>query len=495
MKGSRSFKTIALSIGSATTAVSGILLAAVLSRVFNKPDYATYRATILVFNIALPFLGMGLSNAMYFYLPSAGDRSRKIVLENLFMLFAAGMSMTFFLVLGGNVLLSRILNNTALSTTLLIAAPFAFFRLPIGSAASCLLVNNQAIRSSAVGIVGSVATLALVCLAVSIAPTPNYALMATVAGAAIGCVVAVRWMWNSCEKPGAESIAANVRPSLSGAKLQLTLGVPLALSMMVGQLSRNIDKAMVKSYLPDAAFADYVNGAVELPLFGILSGSMAAVLMADYKRLMDEKNSGEILRLLHRAMIKSGTIIIPSMLFLFCLAPEFMSVLYGPEYRSSASVFRVYLLVLPVRTIVFGSILIAAGATRTLAKISVATLIVNTILNYFAIKRYGELGAAFATVITIYLVGISLRAAATTKILDCTYKQFIPWNDMGRLFLAAATPIPVVLAILATGQWGDATRLAVTFTIYTAIAMVVLAWMQFVNVAELAGFVRRKAGL
>jgi O-antigen/teichoic acid export membrane protein len=180
-------------------------------------------------------------------------------------------------------------------------------------------------------------------------------------------------------------------------------------------------------------------------LVSVITGSMTSVLMVDYRKLLSDGDNQEVLRLLHRAMIKSGTILIPTMFFLLCVAPEFMSFLYGDRYRGSSSVFRVYLLLLPVRTLVFGSVALAAGRTKELAVVPVIAIAVNATLNYFAIRRFGAIGAACASVFTIYMIGAYGRALIAKKILKCSMWEFIPWGRMCQLFFAGGLAVPFVL--------------------------------------------------
>ena len=467
-------------MGKTLATAARIIIAMVLSRVLvDKADYATYRQTILVFAMAMPFLAMGLSNAMYFFMPNAKSRARGILVENLIMLGLFGSVMMLFLLLGGNQLLAKLLNNPALASTLLLASPLALMRMPTFSASPTLLARERASWAAGYSTLNGLLLLIFVVVAVFWMPTPSAAVTATVLAAAVSLMVALGLMFVACDE-GA------IRPTWAGARSQLVYGVPLGLSLMVESVSRNIDKVMVSSFSTPEMFANYSNGAIELPLFSVLTGSMMSVLLVDYKRLLDENNPTEIIRLLHRAMLASGTFIFPAMFYLLLLAPEFMASFFGPQYRESATVFRVYLLVLPARTLVFGSVLLAAGKTRTLAVISIVTLIFNTILNYFAIQQFGPLGAAGATVATVYLVGVSIRAVISTQILRCTMADFLPWYDLGKLTIVSVAGLPLVwLALHFTADQHDVIRLGCTLPIYGISTMLVAAKLGFVDFAAL----------
>ena len=83
-----------------------LAIAAVLSRVFDKVDYATYRQTLLVYQFVGPLLGLGLPAALFYFLPGEASRLRAVLLENLILLGALGGAFSLFLVLGGNRLIA-----------------------------------------------------------------------------------------------------------------------------------------------------------------------------------------------------------------------------------------------------------------------------------------------------------------------------------------------------------------------------------------------------
>jgi O-antigen/teichoic acid export membrane protein len=87
MSASRTSKVLILSSGEALTALVGIVSAAVLTRVFSKDDYASYRQTLLAFTFAVPFVTLGLPRALYYFLPGEEKRTRGILVENLLWLF------------------------------------------------------------------------------------------------------------------------------------------------------------------------------------------------------------------------------------------------------------------------------------------------------------------------------------------------------------------------------------------------------------------------
>ena len=70
-----------------------------------------------------------------------------------------------------------------------------------------------------------------------------------------------------------------------------------------------------------------------------------------------------------------------------------MCFLFGEQYEGAAAPFRVFLLLLPVRTITFGAVLQATGQSRPILISSILTLAANAVLGWFAIGWIGPIGA------------------------------------------------------------------------------------------------------
>ena len=87
---SRSAKVLMLSSGQALTALVGIVSMAVLTRVFSKLDYATYRQTMLAYAFAVPFVTLGLDRIALFFPAGRTRTPSHLLVENLLLLTLAG---------------------------------------------------------------------------------------------------------------------------------------------------------------------------------------------------------------------------------------------------------------------------------------------------------------------------------------------------------------------------------------------------------------------
>jgi O-antigen/teichoic acid export membrane protein len=485
---SRLAKVMILSSGQALTMLVGIISTAVLARVFSQNDYASYRQALLAFTFALPFVTLGLDKALYYFLPGDEKRSRGILCENLLLLLCGGLLLSLFLMSGGNILLARRFNNPDLANLLLLLAPYPLFVLPAASLASCLMARDRTGQVAGFNIASRALLFAAIVVPGLLWATPSSAIAGTMAWAAVTTAIAVALMFRACN-------AGSWKPTMDGLLKQIRFSVPLGLATLVGAVSLSLDQVMVASLCAPAVFAVYVNGAVEIPVISMVSGSAASVLLVDYARLYREGRVQEMIVLIHRAMVKSALFLLPAMVYLFCVGPELMRFVFGAAYAESSVPFRVYLLMLPVRTLNFGAVLQATGNSSRILVQSLIALATNAILLWWAIGLLGPLLAPVGPVLSLYLFVVPYLVFSLSKILCCRVTSLFPWAELIRLMAASCIALPVVIALkyLAAG-WPDALMLFVSAVLYGGITFAVFCLMGWRDVFPWRGWIGKLLG-
>lgn len=421
-----------------------LVAAMVLARLFTKTEYATYRQTFLVYRFSAPLLMLGLPMALYYFLTEESNKPRQILMENVLMLFMGGGLLALFLLLGGADYIAYRFSNPSLRHTLKLIAPYAIFVLPATAFGPTLISRDRVNVAAIYNFVSRAFTLGTVLISVFFLRKVMVAVGAMVGASILTSVIALFLMFHTCNK-------GPWHPTLSGMKRQLSYSFPVGLSQIIGTMSRDIDKIIVSSLCAPSVFAGYINGAMEVPFIGILTGSVTSVLVVDYTKLYREGKVDEIVRLIHQAMFKTGMVLIPLMFFLFLIAPEIMVVLFGSKYAISAQFFRVYLLLLPVRTLTFGSILRATGRTWPILGQPLLTLPVNAIFSWWGVKYYGPLAAAVVTVITTYTIAVPYYMLWVRKVLAVPIRALFPWKRLLSLILYGG--ISLLVALIGLTIW------------------------------------------
>lgn len=395
MNNSRTLKAGILSFGQALTKMVGLLSAMVLARLFTKEDYATYRQSLMVYMFAAPLLTLGLPQAIYYFMPNQPDRKRNILINNISVLAFTGAVFTAFLLFGGASFLARQFNNPELTRPLRVMAWYPLFFLPVSGLSACLMIANRIKLLAVYNVCSRLVMLISVVVPVFIWQTPFAGISGYVLSAFIVLGPAL-WLMMRAADTGRYLV------DWQGIKAQLKFAVPLGLATMIGQISLNLDKILVSKYFDPEVFAVYVNGAMEIPLIAMITGSASAVMLPDIVRMMKNENGLGALDLWKRAAAKSAIIIFPVLGFMMVMAPEIMSLLYGARYTGSAVPFRIYLLLLPIRIAFFGTIFIGMGRSDLVLLKTAVGFALNVLVSLFLIKNFGYTGAAWGTVFVNY---------------------------------------------------------------------------------------------
>ncbi len=146
--------------------------------------------------------------------------------------------------------------------------------------------------------------------------------------------------------------------------------------------------------------------------------SIYSPMIAQFHAESDQKNMSGSYKLVSRWLL---TFSIPVAL-IFLVYPQKVMLLFGAEYLPSANV----LIVLTAATFIHAilgaaqSTLSMTGHTRLLLWNAIGAFIINIILNIILIPNYGMIGAAWATLISLFVISL-LRVLEVRWILKLTF--------------------------------------------------------------------------
>ena len=152
-----------------------------------------------------------------------------------------------------------------------------------------------------------------------------------------------------------------------------------------------------------------------------------------------------------------------------------------PEYDRSAWVFRIYLLVLPLRCAAYNPLLVGMGKARWALWGSVGDLCCNiglslALVGYLqaAHPEWAFLGPAVATTLVTYLQ-VAFLLVAIGWHLSCGWYQLMPWGRLLRIG-AGAGAAAVVSRWVSADLGGDFLQVVVGGICFVVL-MTVLTWL------------------
>ena len=406
-------------MGQGLTALVGLLSIVLLSRILNKAEYATFRQTFLAYEFAVPIMGLGIAQAIYYFLPVETTRPRGRVMDAVCVMLFMGCLFSLFILFGGNELLAKRFTNPQLADSLLYLIPFPLITLPASLLGSVLVVRERVTLLSTFNVLSNIALGLAVIIPCLFWKTSSAPIIGKVAMSVPSSAIAVYLIFQSVT-------SGEWLPRWEHIKSMVKYAVPLGLASMIGTITLQLDKVIVSAMCTPEDFAVYANGAIEIPLIGIVTGSISAVILADMRKLIVGGKKDEALTLFRKAAEKSAWIILPAMVFLFVSADLVIQILFSKKYSGSALPFRFYLCVLPVRIIFFGPMLIAIGKSKIILYRTLVSLPLNLVLSIILVRFIGYIGAIIATLCVLYLWAVPYSIYNIKRHFMCPLNSIFP---------------------------------------------------------------------
>jgi len=420
-----------IALGKALASVSSLAAGAILSRYLTKDAYGTYRQLWLIYNTVHPLIALGIPTSISYFIPQLKEAERGAFnLQTFTFLTLGGGALSILFFFGGS-LMTKTFHNPDL---LPVARLFAL--VPVLTLPTLYYQNLFICLDRPLLVAGLSAGLAFGRLLSVITPV---VMGCGLDGVLIGLLVFSFFQFFVVTCLMFQPFGLRVKAwSLTLLIQQFRYAFPIGVASIVGMLTKQLDKIVIASFFTAAQYAIYANGAIEIPLIGVITSSVMAVLMPKFVELNLNGEQEKLIKLWHNAIRKVALIILPVMVFLLIYAPESLTLLFSSKYRESANVFRIYLLSLPNRVTTFGTILLSLGLSRLVMLYSFYALVLNVGLNYLLVMTVGFLGPAIGTLVAIYFVNY-LQLRKISSLMNSDLSSIFPWQTLGRI--AAATLI------------------------------------------------------
>ncbi len=448
------------------TSLNLLVVSMFLSRHLGQAEYGTFQQTWFFTHMILEIGLLGTPIGILYFLPKLSRPEAKGFLIRLMLSLACVGAIVGAALYSAAPLLASFFGNPALEQTLRIFSFYAILVLPGLPLDSFLIAKNRHGHLGILTILHSVLLVTAVILPSSLGLSLS---------AVLWCVVGYGLIKSALLGGAAAHSVRGVSQAEPKGLLRpfLAYSIPVGVNDLLRVLSRWLDKNIVSAVFTPETFAIYANGAIEIPFVGVFAGAISAVVIPEFSRLSEGGDRKRLVEVWHRAILKTGAILIPLFVFLLAVATDLMMVLFSETYRASAGPFRVYLVLLPLRCATYTPILLALGRSKLVAVGALLDLLVNLGLSLLLIPRFGYFGPAIATVVTTYgqAAFYLWRAGA---ILALPLGGIFPWSGILRLFGLAILPASL-LALLPILPGGALVRLLTAGVLYFT-PMAILLW-------------------
>lgn len=170
-------------------------------------------------------------------------------------------------------------------------------------------------------------------------------------------------------------------------------------------LSSTIDQMMLGSLLSPIASGTFNIAVRIMNLVDIPTNALAFILFPQSARRMATEGEAGVKYLYEKSVGTGLAILIPGLVFLFVFPDLIVHLIAGERYAETIPILQVtvlYCILIPFGR-QFGTILDSIGKPRINFLMVLLTALLNLSLNFVMIKKYGVMGAAYATLISNFI--------------------------------------------------------------------------------------------
>jgi O-antigen/teichoic acid export membrane protein len=464
-----------LATAALVTQGAGMLGTIALARLLPLDEFGLFQELLLLYAIVAPLLYAGLPAALTFYLSrSTTDEERRgWTFDATIALAALGLLFAVLLVVLREPLAELLHEPGKLSTAIACLAPYVVFSFIAATGPNALVPTGRARLSAALSVVAAVVY--LVCLVTTALVEPDVRALAL----AMGLTAAVSALLAVVAVGRAVGYLVRMRGLPRRVRRFLAYGLPLALTGLAGLLGFQFDRIVIIGNFSPDVYAIYAVGAVELPVATIVQQSVNSVLLPELAVRHRDGDIAGLGALWREAIRKTSLVLFPIFVVCMVLAGDLIRVAFGARFEQSTEIFRIYLLLMPLRVATYGLIPMAIGRTRINLSASFVVLGSNVVLALALVGPLGLPGPAWATVIaTTITVGYYL--IRLRPLLDLSIGALFPWRVLATtLAVSAAAAIPLVPIVLL--NMPSVVRLALGGALYLVCALVLLRLTRRIN--------------
>lgn len=411
---------VKLTASKVITALVSLASAMLLSRFRTLEEYGTYSQLLLVINLFSSIFMLGLPNSINYFLARAETQEEKHRFLSIYYTVSTFLSLVLgaALVCATPLIESYFANQTVRSFVYFLAL-FPWASIVSSSIENVLIVYRKAGFLFFYKLLNSLCLLGIILL-VQIMKW-NFSTYMKLYLLVYSCFAVLVYIISS-RLCGALKLCIDV----TWLKRILGFSVPMGLASVVGTISVEMDKLLIGRVMDTAQLAIYTNAAKELPVTMVAS-AITAVLLPQLTRMIKRGDNKKAIALWKYSTELSYIIICFIVAGVFTYAKDVMTLLYSEKYLSGISVFRVYTLVLLLRCTYYGMVLNAIGKSKDIFYCSIASLLLNAVLNVSLYLMLGMIGPAIGTFISIFIIQL-LQLYLTSKNVNVTFKNVYPWK-------------------------------------------------------------------
>ena len=380
----------------------GIISASIINKVFSlvssifvvriltQGEYGSLSYVENAYSYILLLSGFGLGNALLRYIPIENDENQKrLILKYALSKGTIIQAVVTIPFIAAFLLIAEKYEHVVILTFLFILKPVFQYIYDTFQYYYRARENNKRYAVLSVVFMGST-VLAMIVFAKAVGvlgiPFARYVSYSVV----LGWIFLITKRHKECETVG--ELSKDVKNEI------LKYGISLTIATMLSSILPSNDLMIISNITKSEIDLAFYKVALVIPLN--LTFITNSILIYIYPKFVKMSNDGKwILRNASKVSGVCAVIIIPVVLLFYCLAPQLLNWIYGADYIGAAKLMRMLLIAIGFNAcfrMMPMSLLAAIGFARENALIAFITVLVQIVLDYLLISRYGVIGAPIA---------------------------------------------------------------------------------------------------
>lgn len=238
--------------------------------------------------------------------------------------------------------------------------------------------------------------------------------------------------------------------------------IPFAIGAIMGEIFFNIDNVML-SKMAGMESVGYYNAAYKLSFSGMLFANTLTLVAYPYFSRKWPADKDDVFKMFAGIFKALVILSVAFSLATTILSDHIITFVFGEQYRKSIVLFNILVWSVPPLYLMHltGRTLEAIGEQRFTANTMIISVIINILLNFILILKYGAIGASVATVLTSFFIVIAHMLCLKKKLGFS--KINMPFAKIGVCLFGMA----VVILLIKDFNWFAAAF--VGFTVYSVL--------------------------
>jgi len=376
------------------------VLGVLIIRLLTKEDYGNLSYAITITQLIIPFSGAGLFLSLLHFGPIQNDLKDKVNLLNftirrggiyslIVIVLMIGLAQLVAIRMPGSVIYLRWFSIYIISYFLFQTA-VSFLRV---------MKRNKAYAASL--LLNSILVFVLSLLGIYLSKGIGYTIGFSLAPALTAIVVLV-----TLKKK--EKIDIRIFDRIKNTPVKIAdytkYGVFAGLGNIASQMAWQLDTIMIGALLAQSTMVATYKVAALIPFSLVFIPSV--FIQTDFVYIAERYKDKEYLINYYKKYLLAFSLIVALILSVWYVFGASIVGLFGPEYIDARSLINILMINVASTFLIrvpLGNILAAVGKAKWNSWSAIIMLLLNLILNYLLIPKFGIIGAAYATVISISL--------------------------------------------------------------------------------------------